>query len=138
MDEGVGLYRIEANEGPGARIRIVNFPVPGPFRESIKCGEQNLLVRAKELVGGRDPRQHEPVHNAISIAELAVEKGASTLLIPISARKQLNDLSDEMAMKLSILYYADMKEALLKALADGKTTKSEKPRRVYGARPRCR
>ncbi len=169
LDEGVGLYRIEANEGPGAGIRIVNFPVPGPFRESVKCGEQNLLARAKDFVGDREPRQHEftiqlrafdppkngaalgapvllalstallgkslkgglvavgglnlgggldPVHNAISIAELAVEKGATTLLIPIAARKQLNDLSDEMAMKLSILYYADMKEALIKALAD--------------------
>ena len=169
VNEGVGLYRIEANEGPGSGIRIVNYPVPGPFRESIKCGEQNLLVRAKDLVGDRDPRQHEftiqlrafdppkngaalgvpvllalctallakslkgglvtagglnlgggldPVHNAVSIAELAVEKGATTLLIPISARKQLNELSDEMVMKLSILYYADVKEALIKALGD--------------------
>ena len=165
----MGLYRIEANEGPGSGIRIVNFPVPGPFRESCKCGEQNLLTRAKDLVGDREPRQHEftiqlrafdppkngaalgapvllalctallgkslkgglvavgglnlgggldPVHNAVSVAELAIEKGATTLLIPISARKQLNDLSDEMAMKLSILYYADVKEALLKALSD--------------------
>jgi ATP-dependent Lon protease len=52
------------------------------------------------------------------VAEIAVEKGASMLLIPISARRQLNDLSDEMAMKLTILYYADAREALLKALGD--------------------
>ena len=52
----------------------------------------------------------------MSVAELAVEKGATVLLIPISARKQLNDLSDDMATKLSILYYVDAKEALLKAL----------------------
>ena len=58
------------------------------------------------------------VANAVSVAELAVEKGASALLIPISARKQLNDLSDEMATKLSVLYYADPREALLKALGD--------------------
>jgi ATP-dependent Lon protease len=38
--------------------------------------------------------------------------------IPISSRKQLNELSDDMAMKLSILSYADAREALLKALAD--------------------
>ena len=50
--------------------------------------------------------------------DLAVERGATTLLIPISARKQLNDLSDDLEMKLSILYYADSREALLKALAD--------------------
>lgn len=168
-DEGAGLYRIDVNVGPGSGVKVINVPVPGPFRESIKYGEQNLLTRAKELVGDRDPRQHEftvqlrafdaaksgsylglpallafcsallgkslkgglitvgglnlgggldPVYNAVSVAELAIEKGATTLLIPISARRQLNDLSDEMAMKISILFYADAREALLKALGD--------------------
>lgn len=32
------------------------------------------------------------VYNAVNVAELAVEKGAKILLIPINARKQLNDL----------------------------------------------
>jgi ATP-dependent Lon protease len=168
-DEGTGLYRIDVNEGPGFGIHIVNVPPPGPFRESVRCGEQNLYARARELVGDRDPRQHEfmvqlrafdtaksgaslglpallalcsallgkslkgglvtvgglnlgggldPVHNAVAVAEIAIEKGATTLLIPISARRQLNDLSDEMAVKISILYYADVKEALIKALGD--------------------
>jgi ATP-dependent Lon protease len=169
QDESPGLYRIDVNGGPGAGVKIINVPVPGPFRESIKYGEQNLLTRAKELVGDRDPRQHEftvqlrafdaaksgsylglpallafcslllskslkggliavgglnlgggldPVYNAVGVAEAAVEKGAATLLIPISARKQLNDLSDDMAMRISIVYYADAREALLKALSD--------------------
>jgi ATP-dependent Lon protease len=169
IDEGTGLYRIEANIGPGSGIRVVNYPVPGPLRESIRCAEQNLYARARDLVGDRDPRQHEftvqlrafdvgksgsalglpallafcsvllgkslkgglvavgglnlgggldPVHNAVNVAELAVEKGASLLLIPISARRQLNELSDDMAMKLSVLYYADAREALIKALGD--------------------
>jgi ATP-dependent Lon protease len=60
----------------------------------------------------------EPIYNAVNVAELAVEKGATTLLIPISARRQLNELSDEMATKISILYYADAREALIKALGD--------------------
>ena len=55
---------------------------------------------------------------AVNVVDLAVEKGASILLIPISARRQLNELSDDMAMKSSILYYADPREALLKALSD--------------------
>jgi ATP-dependent Lon protease len=169
QDEGAGLYRIDVNEGSGSGVKIINVPVPGPFRESIKYGEQNLLTRAKDLVGDRDPRQHEfivqlrafdaaksgaqlglpallafcsvllnkslkggliaigglnlgggldPVYNAVNVAELAIEKGATTLLIPISARRHLNDLSDEMAMKISILFYADAREALLKALND--------------------
>jgi ATP-dependent Lon protease len=60
----------------------------------------------------------DPVNNAESVAELAVEKRATALLIPISARRQLNDRSDEMATKLTILYYTDAREALIKALGD--------------------
>ena len=71
------------------------------------------VVGGLNLGGGLDP-----VYNAVSVAELAVEKGAVQLLVPISARKQLNDLSDDMATKLSIIYYADAREALLKALGD--------------------
>lgn len=167
QDENTGLYRIEVNEGSGSGVRIINVPAPGPFRESVRCGEQNLLARAKELVGDREPREHEfniqllafdtarsgsslglgvllgmcsallkkslkgglivigglnlgggidPVYNAVNVAELAIEKGAAILLAPISSRRQLNELSDEMAMKISILYYADAREALIKAL----------------------
>ncbi len=54
----------------------------------------------------------------MSVAKRAVEKGATALLIPVSARRQLNDLSDEMATKLAILYYSDAREALVKALGD--------------------
>jgi len=168
-DENPGLYRIDVNIQPGSGVKIINVSAPGPFRESIKYGEQNLLSRAKDLVGDRDPRQHEltvqlrafdaaksgaylglpallafcgallgkslkgglvavgglnlgggldPVHNAVSVAEAAVEKGATTLLIPVSARRQLNDLSDDMAMRLSVVFYADARDALLKALGD--------------------
>ena len=52
------------------------------------------------------------------MAELAIEKGAVTLLAPISARRQLNELSDDMATRISILYYGDAREALAKALGD--------------------
>ncbi|MDP9476224.1 MAG: BREX system Lon protease-like protein BrxL [Actinomycetota bacterium] len=70
-----------------------------------------IAVGGLNLGGGLDP-----VHNAVSVAELAVEKGATTLLIPVSARRQLNDLSDEMATKIAVLYYSDAREALIKAL----------------------
>jgi len=56
------------------------------------------------------------INSGINAAELAIEKGATTLLIPISARRQLNDLTDEMATKLVILDFADAREALVKAL----------------------
>ena len=60
----------------------------------------------------------EPIHNAVTLAELAVEKGAKSLLLPVSCRRQLFDLSDEMATKLDIEFYQDGRDALLKALAD--------------------
>ncbi len=58
------------------------------------------------------------VYNAVNLAEIAVEKGATTLLIPLNARKQLNELSDEMITKINIQYYTDLKDCLVKALLD--------------------
>jgi len=58
------------------------------------------------------------VYNAVNLAELAVEKGATTLIIPINARKQLNELADEMITKINIQYYTDLRDCLLKALLD--------------------
>jgi hypothetical protein len=47
-----------------------------------------------------------------------VEKGATTLLIPLNARKQLNELSDDMVTKINIQYYTDLKDCLIKTLMD--------------------
>ena len=58
------------------------------------------------------------VYSAVNLAELAIEKGATTLLIPLNARKQLNDLSDDMITKINIQYYTDLKDCLIKALLD--------------------
>jgi ATP-dependent Lon protease len=169
QEENSGLYRIDVTEGPGSGVKILNQPAPAPFKESVRCAEQNLYARSKELVGDRDPREHEfsvqlrafdasksgaavgigvllslcsgllqkslkgglvvagglnlggslePIYNAVNVAELAVEKGASTLLIPVSARKQMNDLSDDMVTKINIQYFTEGKDALFKALLD--------------------
>ena len=169
LNDNTGLYRIEVNVGPGSGVKIINVPAPGPFRESVRYAQGNLVTRARDLIGDRDPRAHEftiqlrafdisrsgaylglpallalcsgllgkslkgglatvgglnlggaldPVHNAVSVAELAIERGATQLLAPISSRRQLHDLSDHMATRLSILYYADAKEALIKALGN--------------------
>jgi len=58
------------------------------------------------------------VYNAVNLAEIAVEKGATTLLIPLNARKQLNELSDDMVTKINIQYYTDLKDCLIKTLMD--------------------
>ena len=168
-DENTGLYRVDVTEGPGGGVRILNQPTPPAFKESVRCAEQNLYVRAKELVGDRDPRQHEfsiqlrafdsaksgsavgvgvllalcsallqkslkggivvagglnlggsiePIYNPVSVVEVAVEKGAGSILMPISSRRQLNELPDELAAKITIHYYLDARDALLKALTN--------------------
>ncbi len=168
-DSHPGLFRIEATVGPGNGAKILNQPVPAPFRESVKMGEQNLYINAKTLVGDREPRAFEysiqlramdndrsgsglglPVllalagallqrntqggtivvgslnlggsiellPNAVSLVELAVDKQAARMLIPISARRQLNELPDEFWTKISIEFYKDSADAVFKALDD--------------------
>lgn len=83
----------------------------GILQKSIKGGL--IAVGGLTLGGGV-----EALPNAAQLADLAMEKGADTLLLPISARKQLFDVSDEVATKISFLFYGDPRDALLKALAD--------------------
>ena len=60
----------------------------------------------------------EPLVNAVSVVEVAVEKGANMVLMPVSARKQLFDLSDDMATRVNVQFYLDAQDALLKALLE--------------------
>jgi len=167
QDENPGLFRIDATVGPGAGVRLLNQPPPAPLKESVRCAEQNLYVRARELVGDRDPRAHEfsvqtrafdanksgagvglgvllalcsallekslkgglvvvgglnlggsiePIYNAVGIVETAADKGAKMILMPVATRKQLIDLPDEVATRVTVIFYADARDALLKAL----------------------
>jgi len=79
------------------------------LRKPIRGG---LIVVGEVNLGG----SIEPVHNAVTIAEIAVEKGAQALLMPVTCRRQLYDLSDDMATKVDIQFYQDACDALLKAL----------------------
>jgi len=168
-DSGPGLYRLEVTSGPGAGVKVLNQPTPPAFRESVRVGEQNLYTRAKELVGDRNPREHEfsiqmraidadktgaglglpvlvalcgalvgrntrggtivvgalnlggsieMIPNAVRIAELAVDKQAQTVLMPVAARRQLNDLPDELWTKVKIEFYKDASDAVFKALVE--------------------
>jgi len=168
-EAGAGLYRLEVTTGPGSGVKILNQPAQPAFKESVRVGEQNLYTRAKELVGDRDPREHEfsiqmramdadkggvglglpvlvalcgallgkntrggtilvgalnlggsidMIPNAERIAELAIEKQAQTLLIPVAARKQLNNLPDDLWTRISIEFYKDAADAVFKALVE--------------------
>jgi ATP-dependent Lon protease len=58
------------------------------------------------------------VPNAVQIAEFAVEKQAQTLLMPVSARRSLQDLPDELWTKINIEFYRDPADAVFKALEE--------------------
>ena len=60
----------------------------------------------------------EMIPNPVAVAELAVEKGAAQLLMPISSRRQLLDLPDDMATKVNIVFYADPADAFMKAILE--------------------
>jgi ATP-dependent Lon protease len=58
----------------------------------------------------------EMIPNAIAIVEMAVEKQAKVLLMPVSARRALNDLPDDLWTKISIEFYKDPEDAVFKSL----------------------
>ncbi len=100
-----------AKSGNGTGLAALLALCSALLQKNVRGG---LIVVGQLNLGG----SIDPVHGAVNIAELAVEKGASTLLAPISARKQLMDLSDEMAARLSIQFYVDARDALLKCLLE--------------------
>ena len=167
QDESSGLFRIEVTEAPGSGVRVLNQAPPSPFRESVRLAERHLYDRARDLVGDRNPREHEfavqlrsfdaaksgaqlgvgvlvglcsallgkplkgglaiaggitlggsiePIHNPIDVVELAMEKGAVAILMPVACRRALVDLSDEVATKVQVLFYSDAADGLRKAL----------------------
>jgi ATP-dependent Lon protease len=61
-------------------VKILNQPTPPAFRESVKVGEQNLYARAKELVGDRDPRQHE---FSVQLRAMDADKSGAGLGLPV-------------------------------------------------------
>ncbi len=165
--ESAGLFRIEVTEGRGSGVRVLNQAPPPPFRESVRLAERHLYDRARDLVGDRNPREHEfavqlrsfdaakngaqlgvgvlialcsallakplkgglaiaggitlggsvePIHNPVDVVELGMEKGAVAVLMPVSCRRALVDLSDEVATKVQVLFYSDAPDGLRKSI----------------------
>ena len=100
-----------SKSGNGTGMAVLMAMCSGILGKNTKGG---LVIIGQLNLGG----SVDIVYNAVNIAEVAVEKGATTLLIPLNARKQLNDLSDEMITKLNIQYYTDLKDCLVKVLMD--------------------
>jgi ATP-dependent Lon protease len=81
------------------------------LKKSVRGG---LIMVGEINLGG----SVEPIHNPVTIAEIAVEKRATALLMPVACRRQLFDLSDDMATKIDIQFYSDARDALLKAIVE--------------------
>jgi ATP-dependent Lon protease len=60
----------------------------------------------------------EMLPNACALVEIAVEKQASVLLMPVAARRQLNELPDEIWTKINIEFYSEASDAFFKALIE--------------------
>lgn len=58
------------------------------------------------------------IDNPVAIVELAVDKQAATVLMPVSTRRALNDLPDEYWTKINIEFYSDANDAVFKSLTD--------------------
>jgi len=100
-----------SKSGNGMGMAVLMAMCSSILEKSTKGG---LVVVGQLNLGG----SLDMVYNAVNLAEIAVEKGATTLLIPLNARKQLNDLSDDMITKINIQYYTDLKDCLIKTLMD--------------------
>jgi ATP-dependent Lon protease len=100
-----------ARSGSGLGVATLLALSSALLGKSLKGGI--VVVGSLNLGGSLDT-----LHNAVDVVELAVEKGASIILMPVTARRQLVDLSDEMAAKAAVVFYSDARDALLKGLAD--------------------
>ena len=100
-----------SKSGNGMGMAVLMAMCSSILEKSTKGG---LVIVGQLNLGG----SLDMVYNAVNLAEISVEKGATTLLIPLNARKQLNELSDEMITKINIQYYTDLKDCLIKTLMD--------------------
>ncbi len=100
-----------SKSGNGTGMAVLMAMCSSVLEKNTKGG---LVVVGQLNLGG----SLDLIYGAVNLAEIAVEKGATTLLIPLNARKQLNELSDEMITKINIQYYTDLKDCLIKTLLD--------------------
>jgi len=99
------------NSGQGLGLAVLVALCGSLIERSTKGG---LIVVGALNLGG----SVEMLPNAVAVAELAVEKGATTLLMPVAARRQLFELPDQLATKISIEFYAEVADAFLKAIVE--------------------
>lgn len=162
------VSRIEVAEARGHGIRLLNESPSAALRASVKTAKDYLYLHAADLLGTRNPKDHElivevhplngskvggssgvglllafcssllkkqlrsglvivgelagdavkPIQQPTELVETAVREGARAILMPVSCRRALVDVPDEVATKLEMLFYADASDALKKALQE--------------------
>lgn len=108
----VQLRAFDASKS-GAKLGIASLIAfcTSLLKRSVRGG---LIIVGELALGG----SLEPIYNPVTIVEIAVEKGATSILMPVSCRRQLFDLSDDMATKIDIQFYLDSKDALIKSIVE--------------------
>ncbi len=97
--------------GAGLGLPALIALVGGLLERSTRGG--TIIVGPLNLGGSL-----EMLQNPVAIAELAVDKHASTLLMPVAARRALNDLPDDVWTKVNIEFYSDPADGVFKALIE--------------------
>jgi ATP-dependent Lon protease len=101
------------NDKTGAGIGLpVLIALAGCLLERSTRG--GLIVVGSLNLGG----SIDMLPNAASMVEIAIEKQASVLLMPVAARRQLNELPDEMWTKINIEFYSEPSDAFFKSLTE--------------------
>jgi len=108
----VQLRAIDADKsGAGLGLPVLIALAGALVERNTKGG---LIVVGALNLGGTT----ELIPNAVAVAEIAIEKQAGTLLLPVSARRQLFELPDNLATKINIEFYADAPDAVLKSVVE--------------------
>ena len=108
----IQLRAMDADKsGTGLGLPVLVALCGAMVERSVKGG--TIIVGPLNLGGSI-----ENIPNPVALAELAHEKSATIILMPISTRKQLFQLSDDIATKLNIEFYKDPVDAVFKAFVE--------------------
>lgn len=97
--------------GAGLGLPVLVALTGGLLERSTRGG---LIVVGPLNLGG----SFELLANPVAITEIAVDKKAAVLLMPVACRRALNDLPDELWTKINIEFYSDPTDAVFKALIE--------------------
>lgn len=97
--------------GGGVGLPVLIALAGGLLERSTRGG---LIIVGSLNLGG----SLEMLPNAVALVEIAIEKQAAVLLMPVAARRQLNELPDELWTKINIEFYSEPSDAFFKALVE--------------------